>query len=123
MTAHGRDGRAVHTTHMRGRRKFRRAYRPTFIREWREFRNLTLEQLADRVGTTHASLSRIERGLQPYTQATLEALAEALMTEPASLLMRNPADPEGIWSIWDHAKPGEKRMIVDIARTVIKTGT
>ncbi len=98
-------------------------YRRTFIRQWREFRNLTLEQLADRIGTTHASLSRIERGLQPYSQPTLEALAEALMTDAASLLMRDPSDPDGIWSIWEQAKPGERRMIVDLAKTVTKTGT
>jgi transcriptional regulator with XRE-family HTH domain len=98
-------------------------YRRTFIRQWREHRTLTLEQLADRIGTTHASLSRIERGLQPYSQPLLEALADALMTDAASLLMRDPSDPEGIWSIWDHAKPGERRMIVDIAKTVTKTGT
>lgn len=98
-------------------------YRRTFIRQWREHRGLTLEQLADRVETTHASLSRIERGRQPYSQALLEALAEALQTDPPSLLMRNPQDPEGIWSIWDQAKPGERQMIVDIAKTVVKTGT
>ncbi len=96
-------------------------FRMTFIRSWREHRGLTLEQLADRVETTHATLSRVERGLQPYNQDMLERLAEALQTEPASLLMRNPVDPEGIWSIWDSAKPGERRQIVEIARTLIKT--
>lgn len=90
---------------------------------------MTLEALAERVGEkiggmTHASLSRIERGIQPYSQAILEAIAEELTHgDVASLLMRNPEDPEGMWSIWDQAKPGERRMIVDLARTVIKTGT
>lgn len=98
-------------------------YRKTFIRHWREYRGLTLERLADRLGTTHASLSRIERGRQPYGQALLEAIAEALQTDTASLLIRNPQDPDGIWSIWDEAKPAERSMIVDIAKRVIKTGT
>jgi transcriptional regulator with XRE-family HTH domain len=101
----------------------RARFRPTFIRQWRGFRGLTLEALAGRVGTTHATLSRMERGLTPYSQPLLEAIAEALSTDAASLLMRNPEDPEGIWSVWDQAKPGERRMIVDIARTVLKTGT
>jgi transcriptional regulator with XRE-family HTH domain len=106
-------------------RRFRgeKRHRRTFIREWRQSRGLTLEQLADRIGITHASLSRIERGLQPYSQPQLEAIADALQTEPASLLMRNPVDPEGIWSVWDQAKPGERRQIVEIAKTLIKTGT
>lgn len=98
-------------------------YRRTFIRQWRDFRGLTLEQLAERVDTTHATLSRIERGRQPYGQALLEAIAEALSTDVSSLLMRDPSDPDGIWSVWEQAKPGERQMIVDIAKTIIKTGT
>lgn len=90
---------------------------------------MTLETLAERVGEqiggmTHASLSRIERGLQPYSQAVLEAVAEELTNgDVASLLMRDPSDPEGIWTVWDQAKPGERKMIVDLAKTVVKTGT
>jgi transcriptional regulator with XRE-family HTH domain len=117
----------VHPVYMAGKRvraRFKKPqFHPSYIRQWRENRGLTLEQLADRVGTTHASLSRIERGMQPYGQPLLEAIAEALQTDPASLLVRNPQDPDGIWSIWDRAQPGERRMIVDIAKTLIKTGT
>lgn len=98
-------------------------YRRTFIRQWREARGLTLEQLAERVGTTHATLSRIERGHQPYQQALLEAIAEALQTDPASLIMRDPSDPEAIWSVWEQAKPAERRQIVEIAKTLIKTSS
>jgi len=103
--------------------------RRTYIRDWREHANLTLEQLVDRLKTahdleiTHASLSRIERGLQPYNQRQLEAIADELRIDAASLLMRNPADPDGIWSIWDRAKQGERRQITAIAQTLIKTGT
>lgn len=109
--------------------KGQQRFRKTFIRQWREHRDMTLETLAERVGTkiggmTHASLSRIERGLQPYSQAILEAIADELTNgDVASLLMRDPADPEAIWSIWDKAKPGERRIIVEIAKTVVKTGT
>ena len=100
-----------------------RSRRRTFLRQWREFRDLTLQQLADRLETTTASVSRIERGMQPYTQDYLEAAAEALGTDPASLIMRNPADPEGIWSIWDQAKPGTRRQIIEIGKTLVKTGS
>ena len=47
----------------------------------------------------------------------------ALQTDPASLLMRDPQDPEAIWSIWDNAKQGEKKKILDMARSIVKTGT
>lgn len=104
--------------------RFRRgAYRKTFLREWREYRGRTLEEAAEAIGMTHASLSRIERALQPYSQEMLEALAEYYAADVASLLIRNPLDPEGIWSIWDQAKPAEREQIVNVARALVKTGT
>lgn len=98
-------------------------FRRTFIAQWRDFRNLTQEQLADRLDMTQSHLSMLENGKRGYTQETLEAIAHALQTDVASLLMRDPTADEAIWSIWDQAKPGERQMIVEIAKTVTKTGT
>lgn len=102
----------------------KKALQRTFIREWRQYRGYTLEQLAEMIGTTHATLSRIERGQRPYNQVLLEILAEALLTDPASLLIRNPQEPTAIWTIWDQAQPGEREQIVDLAKVVVRrTGT
>lgn len=101
----------------------RKPFRRTYIRQWRQHRNLTLEQLADRIEMTASHLSMLERGQRAYTQETLESVAHALQTDPASLLMRDPSGPDAIWSIWDNAKQGERQMIVDIAKTITKTGT
>lgn len=99
-------------------------YRPTFLRQWRDKRGYTLEDVGEAVGISHAQLGRIERGLQPYNQGLLEALATHYSTDVASLLMRDPSDPEGMWSIWDKAKTGQREIIVDLAKTVLnKTGT
>lgn len=98
-------------------------WRKTYIREWRKYRGLTLEQVAERAGMTAGNLSHLERGRQAYTQHALEAIAEALNTDPASLLMRDPTKEDPIWSIWDQAKPGERRQITEIAKTIIRTGT
>jgi transcriptional regulator with XRE-family HTH domain len=46
------------------------------------------------VAITGASLSRIERGLQPYSQDILEAVAASLGLEPADLLENDPRVPE-----------------------------
>jgi hypothetical protein len=36
----------------------------------------------------------------------------------------DPTRDEGIWSIWETAKPAERTMIVNIAKQVVgKTGT
>lgn len=61
-----------------------------FIREWREFRELSQQQLADIIGTTKTSISRIENLKQGYTQEFLEACADALGTHASILLMRPP---------------------------------
>ncbi len=98
-------------------------FKKTFIRQWRKYRNLTLEQLAERVDMTASHLSMLERGLRGYAQETLEAIADALSTDVPSLLMRDPTDPEGIWSIWDNALPGERRQIVEIAKTLKRTAS
>lgn len=95
----------------------------TFLREWRQHRGYNQDQAADIIGIDRTTLSRIERGLTPYNQPFLEAAAEAYSCDVADLLVRNPMDPEGIWSLWDHAQVGEKRMIVEIAKGVLKTGT
>lgn len=114
---------------MSGMAKKSRQYRRTFIREWRKASNLTLEQLSSRLDELGehnlgpGALSMLERGQRAYTQQTLEALATALNTDVPSLLMRNPGDEEAIWSIWDQAKPGERRQIVDMAKIVTRTGT
>jgi len=65
-----------------------------FIREWRKYRGLTLEQLAERVDLSHGALSQLERGVINYTQPTLEALASALNCEPADLLTGDPKEVE-----------------------------
>lgn len=103
----------------------RRKLRPTFLRQWRQHRDKTLVQIAEELHMTHGQLSRIERGLQPYNQALLERLAELYRCEPVDLLIRDPSEPASIWSIWDQAKPGERRQITSVAEALIKgrTGT
>ena len=93
----------------------------TKIAQWREHRGLTQEALAERLETSKASISRIENGEQAYTQDFLEACADALRTDPASLLMRDPTDDEAVWTLWDKAKVGERQMIESIVRSVVKT--
>ena len=99
----------------------KRRFKRTFIREWRKHRGLTLEKVAGRLDMTPGHISMLERGQRGYTQETLEALASALQTDVASLLMRNPSDPEAIWSIWDQAKPAQRRKIVEIMKTVVRS--
>ena len=106
-----------------------------FLREWRKLSGLTLEQAAERVervsearsdaalgdrpiSMTHATLSRIERGRLPYNQVLLEILAEVYRTDRASLIMRDPSDPEGLWSIWEQLRPTERVQAVAVLKAL-----
>lgn len=84
---------------------------------------MTLEQLAGRLDMTASHVSMLERGQRGYTQETLEAIADALSTDVASLLMRDPSQEDAIWSLWDQAKPGQRQTIVEITKTILKTGS
>jgi transcriptional regulator with XRE-family HTH domain len=105
------------------------ARRPTFIRAWRQHRELTLAQLTDRlsveleVDISEGQLSRIERGQTPYGQDILEAIAHVLRCQPADLLMRDPTQPESIWSLLDSLKPVERLQAVEVIKALQRTGS
>ena len=103
----------------------RPVYKPPFVKQWREYRNMTQERLAELVGEylgksyTHASIGRIENGKMPYTQPVLEAMADALGTDCASLLIRDPTQPEAIWTLWERALPAERTTIAEHAEFIV----
>ena len=101
----------VHDTYMR-KKPFKPqqkpVYGPHFLRQWRDHRKYTLEQAAEYIGMSHGQLSRIERRLQKFDQELLEKLAELYRTDPASLIMRDPTQPDAMWSLWDQAKEAER---------------
>ena len=66
-----------------------------FIRQWRKYRRLTQEQVADAIGSTPGSISQLENGKQGFTDSTLYALATALGTSPGELLSRAPPSVDG----------------------------
>ena len=99
-----------------------RKARKTYLREWRGKKGKTLVQVAEFLHMSHGNLSKIERGLVPYNQELLEALADLYDCDPVDLLIRDPSEPTNIWSIWDRALPAQRRQIVEIAETLLRTG-
>jgi len=65
-----------------------------YIREWRKYRGLSQERLAERIERTHGAISQLERGITTYQQETLEALAYALNCDPADLLRPPPTNDQ-----------------------------
>lgn len=97
--------------------------RRTFLREWREYRNLTQEKAAERIGIEQPTLSRLERGISPYSQDFLEKAAYAYMCEPADLLMRNPLDEDAVWTVADHlrtATPSQQEQALAVIAALLK---
>lgn len=84
---------------------------------------MTLEQVGEAVGLSHAQLGRIERRLQKYNQELLEALAELYRADPASLIMRDPTNDAAMWSLWDQAKEGQRQEIEKYAEFIVKSRT
>lgn len=97
--------------------------KPTYLREWRKKRGKTLEQVAEHLHMSHSQLSRIERGQQPYNQELLEELAELYMCDVVDLLIRDPSDPDGLWSISDQLEPVQRQQLVEFAKVLKRTGT
>jgi len=108
--------------------RFKTVIRPPqqFFRQWRKYRDdMTLEQAASAAGMTAGNLSAMERGEQGYTPAGLQALADVYKTSPGWLLEVNPLEEgDGLMSMLGKANDTERKMIADIAKSIIgKTGT
>lgn len=95
-------------------------FRRTFIREWREYKGLTQEQLTDRLEgvITQSALSRLERGLSGYTQGSLEAIAYALGVEAADLIGRLPGAPTELTLIVNKLPPEKQQQAIAILRAI-----
>jgi len=65
----------------------------TFLKEWREHRNLTLEEASERIDVHHTTLGRVEKGQIPYNQDFLERAALAYGCDVEDFLLVNPHAP------------------------------
>ena len=120
---------------------------PHYLRQWRKASGLSLQAVEEKavalfsdrvlaegeeidlrkIGVSHSNLSRVENYKVPYNQRLLEVLAEVYGTDPASLIIRDPSDPDGLWSIYDQIKPEERTTALRVVEGALKgfkrTGT
>jgi transcriptional regulator with XRE-family HTH domain len=82
---------------------------PTYIREWREFRRLTLAEVGRAIGLTVSALSRLERGETPFTQIHLQRLSRVLRCSIVALLTKPPRP--SVWTV-----PGERSFRFDFTQ-------
>lgn len=101
--------------------------KPTYIREWRQKRGHTLAAMIGRlevlgVNITEASLSRIERGVQPYSQDILEALAQALDVEEWQLLRDHPEKEGQVVDFMVHLDEKERKQAIAVLQAMFGGG-
>lgn len=93
-----------------------------YLRAWRQKAGLTLEELADKVGTTRSVVSLLENEKRPLSAKWLRKFADALGTTPGRILDVDPneADAE-VLDIWDHIATKDRARAVRVLRSL--TGT
>src|SRR5581483_5537757 len=75
-----------------------------FLKEWRDFRDISQEEAADRAGISRSSLSKIESGRVPYNQDLLERLAVVYRCTPDDLIAVAPNIVDGVRLAYDALK-------------------
>lgn len=82
-----------------------------FLREWREKKGLTQEQLGQRVNSGKDQISRWEKGGRSLKLETQYALAHALGIEPGDLF-RHPDQPS-VDALLRAASPETKKQVIE----------
>jgi transcriptional regulator with XRE-family HTH domain len=104
----------------------RRPHKPSanHLRAWREFRGLSQEELAEKVGTAGNVISLLESGERGLSDKWLRKLAPALGTTPGYLLDHDPNDIDAAFLEAALAVPKEDRAkVLSILQAFRKTGT
>jgi len=96
---------------------------PNYLREWRKFRGMTQQQLAEAVDTNANMIQYLESGERGLSAKWLRRLAPVLDTSSGMILDHNPYELDSdIIEIWATASNREKRQITDVAKAILKTG-
>lgn len=101
-----------------------------YIKQWRDKSGLSLARLAARMESAPGeelisamSLSRIERGLQPYSEPILAALAEALDVPDWALISVNPekdGEVVDLMKLIRQKSPAERQQAIRLLKAVEK---
>lgn len=95
-----------------------------YLREWREARRLSLNDMAVLTPYTKSTLSRIERGKMHFFDELLEAYAEVLGVPAYALLHRRPGGPEELFVLIDQllAEGADDKLeqLTEMSRILLK---
>lgn len=87
-----------------------------YLREWRQSRDWTLEQLGGRMDATKSQISKLERGDTAWDAGWLARAAFAFGIEPTDLLF--PPDKPSPVELLRGLTDEQKETVVDLALTI-----
>ena len=94
------------------------------LRAWRKFRHMTLEEVADAIGTTKATLQQLEVGRITLSHKWLTRIAPVLGTTPGMLLDHDPNTlPTSVLETWAAIPSEDKPKAMEMLKVFAKTGT
>lgn len=98
-----------------------------YLREHREAAGWSQTELANRMGTTKATISRYETGKRDYPGGFLAAVAEAMGKTEGDLFALPrpdaPPAPESLDALLAGEPEGIKKQALAVVRALLKTGT
>jgi len=95
-----------------------------FLREWRDFRGLSLAEAAEPLQTSDSNLARIEKGHVPYNQDLLELAAQAYRCSLCDLLSHDPTKAQQLVDALDlmrEAGPEDLRRLIPMIDSYLKS--
>lgn len=96
---------------------------PNHLKAWREFREMSQEELAEKVGTTASQISMLETGDRGLSAKWLRKLAPALKTTPGHLLDHDPNTIDNdVFDIWVAIGEKDRATALRVLKS-FKTGT
>ncbi|WP_442792445.1 helix-turn-helix domain-containing protein [Paenibacillus sp. FSL R7-269] len=93
------------------------------VRQCRLSQNLTQEQLAELVGTSHTTIGAIERGERNVTVRSLHRIADACQTDLFSMLLVDQPNNEQLSSIIAlliDRSPSELRTALNVLQSIFQ---
>ena len=97
---------------------------PHYLRQWRQFRGLTQQQLADAVNTSKTVVSEMERFNLQLSPKWLRRFAPVLRTQPGHIIDHDPADLDNdIIDIWSRIDEQDREQALRVLRSFERTGT
>ena len=107
--------------------RLKRPIPKNFIKQWRDYRGYTQEDVVDRLATmfeyetTVASVSRYEKQKQPVDIDILNMFAEVLRTTPTALMSRPPNKEAGIEEVWSQVPEDDKPQALLVLKTFARS--